>query len=721
MKSSTIRTLFVFLAFSFILGCVTPRSEVEVYHLRDMIREGRDEYLSALISGLGARDEAVRAASMRALGDLGEIAVPVLKETVKEGSRRSGPAMLALGFGGSADSLDFIRNHQNAPVVGPPAQEAEREIERRLYARVTQGQLDAMEAYLEAFPESPRISDVRRLRRAQMARSSFARVRAEPTVADLQEYIRLYEDTDDADTARVMLARLLIREAREQIDQHRFQEAREKLERVESFDKRRGPEGRRLIAQSYLVEGKTLRADGDEAAALAALQRATEFPEVRLESERLAADILMAQARRSFEAEDYVVGVYKVNEAQRLDSARRKEVAGLKAELSMRFQMQLDSDEREQRRRALIGLIALGDYASRAMTVYLGSLFASKDYSAVEEVVVALSEAKRSLPEDAEVPGLKQVGELLTNYLVNAVATSEGALKQLFNSSDFRRYWNRHFSPVDARQYPLLYRVEEITIKHMGLSRVGLAMRALLGESAVEVVTGTLLTEDQVLEQLMAGHVGDDGTMAIMTRAQLCARFSKKLAELRRLIDANPARFMRYAINLKLPPLTSADWWIVADEFSETVTRVQSEAKTAAFAAPGELTTGESSLVGQPDFDAKTLTLRVYQPIIAQLNSSDAAVQEEVRRRTLALLLNTARIAFGLYSSIDRYSVFIGGSEISQSYGSGVKEERFDPKTRMMMVRKTFIGIDWVSLRNLNGEYTTRELALSDLNWAIWD
>ena len=133
----------------------------------------------------------------------------------------------------------------------------------------------------------------------------------------------------------------------------------------------------------------------------------------------------------------------------------------------------------------------------------------------------------------------------------------------------------------------------------------------------------------------------------------------------------------------------------------------------------GGMRTNDASLVSL-DYDQRSLTLLVYDPVVDQLGGKTQTARAEAVQRTLAMLLNSARIAFGLYAGVDRYTIMIGSTERSQASGSRVRGGQFDPETRMMLSKKFYSKIDWAAIRNLNGTYTARELALVDLKWYRW-
>jgi len=384
------------------------------------------------------------------------------------------------------------------------------------------------------------------------------------------------------------------------------------------------------------------------------------------------------------------------------------------------FQSKLQSGDATERRLGLSGLVSLGDEAGRPMELYLGNLFARKNYAAVEEVVQVLADARRGVPTTTPMTGVDQVSDMLTSYLKAALATSSADMTRLYGTPEFLKGWTAELDPLDPRQYPLIYKVDELSTKHMGLSRVGLAMKALLGEGSVEIVRGALLSEDEVRTRLLQGNIGQDPALPLLTRVQLSGRYSAVLAELRRSVEAKPEQFMAYAVGLTAPPVTASDWIQVAEGYKSMVARAATGERPTASSLAGGLHGGRVSLMSL-DFDQRSLTVQLYDPVVDALSSQKVEPRAEATNRTLTVLLNSARMAFGLFAGIDRYTVLLGSTETPMTGGAPVRGGRFDPQTRMMMSQKSFGKIDWQRLRSLNGVYTSGELSLTDLQWYRWN
>ncbi len=702
-----------------IAGCAGPQSPVEVYHYRDLVREGQIAYLADLAEALAASDESVRGAAIRSMAELGPVAIPRLKQVVKEESKGAGPALLALGMTGEADVVGFIRQYAVHPTLGAAAAEAERTLEANLYARVKEGDLEAMEAYLDAFPDSPRAEEIREARRDRLARQAFERARTTGSMEELEAFLDQYADSEDAPMVRVMLGRMMVKEALRLLDAQEYERAREMVSRVPRLDARREQEAARVIARSYLEEGKALRAEGRDDDALERLAKAAEFPEFRLEASRIQADILMVAARARLQESRIQEAVVLLNRARALDISRGEEIAGIKADLVAEFQAAIHAEDPVARKRGLVGMVSLGEEAIKPLELYLGTLFARKDYAKVEEVVEALAEARRAVPEGVENRGIDRTTALLVNYLKASLEASTGEVIRLFGSSDFLRYWNAHVDPVDPRQYPLVFKVEGATVRHLGLSRVALAAKALLGENTLHLTEGNLLPEEEVTARIARGEVGNDPAQGLLTRVQLCARYASILAEFNELVLENRDRFMAYAVGLSVPPYTAADWLAVAEGFRRAVANAGPTGRVDIAASRGGIRTNDTSLISA-DYDHRSLTVLVYDPVVDRLGSMTETARAEAAQRTLAVLMNSARIAFGLYAGVDRYTVMIGSTERTQSADSRVRGGQFNPETRMMISQKFFSKIDWEAIRKRNGTYTARELELIDLRWYRW-
>lgn len=702
-----------------VTACVGPRSEVEVFHLRDMVRDGQTEYLSELIVALGSSSEEVRSAAINSLAELGEVAEPRLKQVIREETLQSGPALLALGKGGNSESLGIIREFKDSPTLGAYAIEAERAIERKLYTRVQSGELEAMEAYLDAFPDSDKNELIRKNRRTKLARAAYEKLTQSPSPEGYEGFLKDYPDSEDAPMARVLLARLLVKEAMGRVELEEFDKARAILQKVIAVDPRRDQEVNRLIAQSYLNEGRSLKAAGKDDAALKALGKAGEFPELRFESDRIRADIQMQRARAAITAGQIREGVVLAEEAATLDPVRRSEVITLKSTLASDFQGKIQNPDAAIRRLALVGLVSLGDDAIRPMELYLGNLFVRKDYALVEEVVVALSTSQRGAPTGTNNPGANRVAEMLTEYLRTALAASTADVSKLFSNPDFTRVWTSALNPLDPRQYPTVFKVEELASRHLGLSRIGLTTRALLGDTGLEVVKGTLLSDDEVRNRLGQGQIGQDPGLPLLTRVQLCARSANMFGELRRNAEKQPALFMEYAVGLTVPPVSANDWVLVSEGFKRVLEQSGSGGRLNARQLSGGLRSDRISLFSL-EFDQRSLTIQVYDPIVPDLASGTPEVRAEATSRTLALLLNSARCAYGLYPSIERYTVLVGSAELMPDTGLVNRQGRFDPETRAMLSAKNMGKIEWDKLRMLNGAYGPNEAGLVDLQWNRW-
>lgn len=700
-------------------ACAGPRSEVEVFHLRDMVRDGQTEYLAELIAALGSSSEEVRSASINSLAELGEVAEPRLKQAVREENIQSGPALLALGKGGNPESLGIIREFKDSPTLGAYATEAERAIEKQLYNRVQGGELEAMDAYLDAFSESDKADLIRKNRRAKLAKGAYERVTQSPSAEAYEGFLKDYPDSDDAPMARVLLARLLVKDAMGKVELEEYDKARAVLQKVIEIDPRRDQEVNRLVAQSYLNEGRSLKAAGKDDAALKALEKAGEFPELRFEADRTRADILMGRARTKLNAGQIREGVVLAEQAATLDPVRRTEVITLKATLASDFQSKIQSNDAATRRLALVGLVSLGDEAIKPMELYLGNLFVKKDYALVEEVVVALSESNRGAPAGSTNAGANRVAEMLTEYLRTALAASSADITRLFSSPDFTRVWTNELNPLDPRQYPTVFKVDELASRHLGLSRIGLTTRALLGDTGLEVVRGSLLPEEEVRNRLAQGQIGQDPSLQLLTRVQLCARSASLFGELRRNAEKQPALFMEYAVGLTVPPVSVGDWVLVSEGFK----RVQEQASTGGRLSSRQLAGGLRSdriSMYSLEYDQRSLTIQVFDPVVLSLPSGTPEAQAEATSRTLALLLNAARCAYGLYPSIERFTVLMGSAEIMPDTGLVNRQGRFDPETRAMLSAKNMAKIEWNKLRLLNGAYGPTEAGLVDLQWNRW-
>jgi hypothetical protein len=120
------------------------------------------------------------------------------------------------------------------------------------------------------------------------------------------------------------------------------------------------------------------------------------------------------------------------------------------------------------------------------------------------------------------------------------------------------------------------------------------------------------------------------------------------------------------------------------------------------------------------DFDQRSLTLQVVDPLLDGLSSGSAEVRVAAAQRTASILYNLSRLAFGLYAGIDRFTVMLGTTDVPVTtlFPSGLG--RFDPETRMMLSQKSFARLDWNSLREKNGQYGQAEIAATDLQWYRW-
>ncbi len=700
-------------------GCAGPQSPVEVYHYRDLVREGQVAYLEDLSAALASSDESVRGAAIRSMAELGPVAIPTLKQVVREEGKGAGPALLALGMSGEAEVIGFIRQYRSHPLLGASASEAEKTLEGQLYARVKEGELDAMEAYLESFPDSPRADQIREERRNRLAKQAFERARTTGSMEELEAFLDQYADSEDAPMVRMMLARMMVQEGFSLLDAGEYERAREMVAQVPRLDARREQEASRIVARSYLEEGKKLRAEGRNEAALERLGKAAEFPEFRVEANRIQADILMEEARKKLELANIQEAVTLLNRAGVLDISRGEEIARIKADLASEFQRAIHSEDPGARKRGLVGMVSLGEEAIKPLELYLGTLFARREYGKVEEVVDALAEARRAVPEGEENRGIDRTTALLMNYLKASLQASTGEVIRLFGSPDYLRYWNPNIDPIDPRQYPLIFKVEGTTVRHLGLSRIALAAKALLGEQTLQISEGTLLPDEEVLARISRGEVGNDPGQGLLTRVQLCARYATILAEFNRLVEEKPDRFMAYAVGLSVPPYTTADWLAVAEGFKRAVANAGPDGRLDIEASRGGIRTNDTSLLSA-DYDQRSLTVLVYDPVVDRLGSMTETARAEAAQRTLSVLMNSARIAFGLYAGVDRYTVMIGSTERSQSPDARVRGGQFNPETRMMISQKRYGKIDWEAIRKLNGAYTARELELIDFRWYRW-
>ncbi len=707
------------LAWTLTAGCTGPQSPVEVYHYRDLVREGKVEHLEELSQALASSDESVRGAAIRSMAELGPVAIPRLKQLVREESKAAGPALLALGMTGDAEVVGFIRQYANHPLLGAPAAEAEKTLEASLYARVKQGDLEAMEAYLEAFPDSPKSEDIREQRRNLLAKQAFERARSTGSMEELEAFLNQYADSADAPKVRVLLARMMIKEGAERLNAGDYEGARQMVARVPTIDPRRAQEAKRIIARSHLEQGRKLKEAGETNEALEHLAKAAEFSEFRVEANRIQADILVTEAHKNLEASKVQEAVLLLNRAAELDASRRDEIAGIKADLVAKFQAAIDSDDPVVRKQGLVGMVSLGDEAVKPLELYLGTLFARRDYAKVEELVGALAEARRAVPEGETNRGIERTTALLLNYLKVSLEASTGEVIRLFGSSDYLRYWKPEIDPVDPRQYPLIFKVEGTTTRHLGLSRIALAAKALLGASTLQIAQGKLLPDDEVMARIGRGDIGNDPSEGLLTRVQLCARYSSILADFDRLVTEDRDRFLAYAVGLSVPPFTTTDWLTVAEGFKRAVANAGPDGRPDIETSRGGLRTNDTSLISA-DYDRSSLTVLLYDPVVDRLGSKTETARAEAAQRTLAVLMNTARIAFGLYAGVDRYTVMIGSTERSQSADSRVRGGQFNPETRMMLSRKHFDKVDWAAIRKLNGTYSARELELVDLRWFRW-
>ena len=699
---------------TFLLGaCAGPRSVVEVRHFKDRVADGHTDDLKPLIKALGSTNEAVRGAAVRALGELGEVAEPALRKTVEEDSARSGPALLALGYGGNPESLSFIERYRAHPTLGPQAAEAARSIERQLFQKVSRGDLDAMDAYLEAFPDSPRASQVRSRREAFLAQQAFTEAKSRPDPESLESFLARFGSSEYAPEARVLLARRLLEDGRRRLEAKDYVPARAQLARVAGFDRRQEPTAKRLIARAYLMEGRDKLEAGDREGAIDAFERAATHPEFKIEAEKLLGSLLIEQAHEAEKKGDIGRAIEMADRAAALDPTRGKEALALKRRMTQDLEKGLESDDAQTRKRSIRGLLSLRKGGIHPLEVYIGKNFADKNYARVEEFVGLLAEFTNT---DEPDPTATRLAEMLATYVRTALRTSTREVRALFASSDFIRGWRAGLDPLDPREYPLVYKVEEICVRHLGLSRIGVGVQSLLGKDVLDLGGTHLLSDDELDARLAAGSIGQDPADPLLVRVQLAAKYSQAMGEFSRLVVPRRDQFMVYAVGLTVPPLTPLDWIQVAAGFNTHKERLAVGARPRAASLKGGLHGGRVTLV-RLDYNMRSLTVQVYDPIVERLGGGDPSARDEAVVRTLTILFNSARMAFGIYPGIDRYTVILGHGLPT---AAGKPPEHFEPEVRLMIDQKRFRSLDWKRLREMNGVYDASMVRLTDIRWFRW-
>lgn len=684
-------------------GCATPRSAAEVQDLQQEIQAGETQKLSRLLSALESRDPEIREAAVRALADLGAIAVDPLKATVEKHSSRSGPALLALGLMGDPDHLDFIRGQRSDPKLSAYARQAERVIEDKLYQEATgDGGIAGMDAYLEAFPEGSQRAEVEALRSETLARASFKALSEAPTLEDMREFLRVYPSSSHTEEVRQMLVRTLFAASRTALDAGEFQQVRAYLQEVATLDPRRGADVSRLRAESYLKEGDVLIGQKRTAEAMVALEEATKFPDVRVEAERRMARILVDEARVLLEAGQYPEGVEKADRAARFDATTRPEVDRLKVDHVRRLLAQVE-DPAGDHAAAIGAILVFGDQAVRPMEEYLGSLFAQGEHARVEEVMAVLGVTLmpwRGQADTSQAPvAAVRVRDALASYIRSGFTTAITEVSRLFSSAEFRGGWEPNMPPLDPRRAPLVLRVEQITANYLGLLRLGLGFRALLGEAGLEVITGDPIPDDQLKARVREGDIGANPSSTLLSRVQLAGTYAAAMGELIRGARLDPQRVLAEAVRLGVPPTTPDDWMTLAE-----ATRAGATPR----AMPGAARPAAPSLVSV-EADPRQVTLNVYDPVVEGLALGGQQARLDTEAHALALLFNLARLTYGLYPGIDKITLQVG-----------TLEGRFEPQARFVVTLKGFSAVDAAALRQLAPTYGPAQRQLLETTWTRW-
>ena len=694
-------------------GCVGPTSVVEVQNLKEEIIAGETQQLSKLLQALESRDPEVREAAVRALADLGEEVIPALQATVRKENDRSGPALLALGLMGDPVELSFIRQYKRHTKLGGSARQAERMIEEDLLQRsVEQKDVEAMNAYVEFFPEGVERQRVEALREDVLAEQAYARIQANPTPEGMRDFIKQHPDSRRVEEVRQELVRRLFADVRSALERNEYSTAHNLLKEAEAADPRRSGDVAKLKGEAYLREGDWLSSQGDITGAVDVWRAALELPETRQDAERRIARAQLDEVARLFKQGKLAEAVARADQAVATDPALKEEVSRLKSEQIQLLLPVLD-DPNVDHIPALRSLLQLGTDAVRPLEVYLGNLFVRKDYKLVEEVMTVLSMVLGPpgvISDEPQPIAAVRVRDSLSGFIRAGFTTAITEVSRLFSAPDFRAGWRPNLEPLDPRTTPLVTRTLETTSKYLGLLRLGLGFRALLGEQGMEVISGNPVKEDVLRQRVRGGDIGNNEGDVLLTRVQLAGTYASALAPLLKIARENPRQVLDFAVGLNVPPTTPDDWMTMAEgvaNFSRQTVSGQNVGVITLW--DGSTHTTRIQLV-EVEADPRQVTLSVYDPVVDGLTYGTPDARAQVEARTLALTVSIARLTWGLYPGIGAVTVMLGNTSAG----------RFEPQTRYVLERKGVDRIDVGALRSLGGYYGPAQAELLSVRWTRW-
>ena len=154
--------------------------------------------------------------------------------------------------------------------------------------------------------------------------------------------------------------------------------------------------------------------------------------------------------------------------------------------------------------------------------------------------------------------------------------------------------------------------------------------------------------------------------------------------------------------------MAAAAWWSLrpADENAATLPSLPEG--VASGVALDETTTMPLTLIAV-DADPRQVGLSIYHPVVEGLASAGAQSRADTEARSLATVMNLARLTDGLYPGIDRVTVMLG-----------TWDGRFEPQTRYTLNQKGFAKLDQAALRQKAGAYGDAEASALDVRWTRW-
>lgn len=402
-----------------LLSACVPRHPVQVQALAD--RATLDQAaMDELVRSLRSKDPDVWHLAYGELLEIGDPAVPALRQAVVSRKKEAGRALLLLAEMGDPANYDLIEAAESVPQLAPYAVEAWELAEEVLYDRaMDERDLALCDAYLEFFPDA---SGVAHIQDRRWALESWVALDQTPRhTAELERFQSEWGDAPAAIEARAILADQALQRAQDALRDGRAEQALSELDQVDRWQERlpRGLQTRDtdvLRSQALTMRGRTAASAANVQTAIDELERAQALGGG---DTQLLSDLYVQRSRDRFASAWYRESMEDLERAQVLQPSKAPELDRLRAE---RIDLMVDQVGGRLSERAIGGLVVAGPAARMAMGDRVLERFDQGDAEPLRQLVRVSMERSNTGGPDA------RDGLVATGFLVEQ-ALSAGAVR----------------------------------------------------------------------------------------------------------------------------------------------------------------------------------------------------------------------------------------------------------------------------------------------------